>query len=151
MEIAAQHAESERVAAGIDVEERLLLHRIAGQAAGDIAKRHAQPAGPVETHLADATPAFGNETAMAAGQTTNTAALGPPKFALSGAAIQRLRQRFAGEPGLGWLEQRAHDHEKDADGKIALAVAALATRHCGAAGGNCQSRHGDERHVLAVL
>ena len=66
VQIAAEHAEAVGERAGIRVEERLLLDRIALHAA-DVAPRHAQPAALVEAHLADADRALGQRTAVAAG------------------------------------------------------------------------------------
>jgi hypothetical protein len=72
MEVAAQHAEGERVGAGQRVEEGLLLHRIALQC-GDVASGDQQPATLVEAHPADAPPALPNEAAVPAGDAAECA------------------------------------------------------------------------------
>jgi hypothetical protein len=66
VEIAAQHAEGERVGAGQDVEIRLLLHRIALQG-GDVAAGDPEGALVVEADAADAAPPLTDEAAVAAG------------------------------------------------------------------------------------
>src|SRR5262249_34410117 len=76
MQVATHHAEGEGVAAGVDVEERLLLDGVALQT-GDVAERHLEPAGLIEAHLADAAQAVADEAAMAARQTTNAVAFEP--------------------------------------------------------------------------
>src|ERR1019366_7783495 len=53
MEIAPEHPERQRVRAGIDMEERLLLDRVALNAS-DVAKWDAQLAALVEAHAATA-------------------------------------------------------------------------------------------------
>ena len=72
VQIAAEHAEAVRERAGVGVEERLLLDRIALHAA-DVAPRHAQRSALVEAHLADADRAVGQRTAMAAGEAAQPA------------------------------------------------------------------------------
>ena len=59
MEIASHHTESKRVASGIQMEKRLLLHWIALQGR-DVAEWDAQRAALVESHPADAAAAFAN-------------------------------------------------------------------------------------------
>jgi hypothetical protein len=66
VEVAAQHAEGQRVRAGQHVEERLLLHRIALDACG-VAVGHAEPAALVEADLTDSSPALADQAAVAAG------------------------------------------------------------------------------------
>ena len=99
MKIAAHHAERQRIAAGIDVEERLLLDRVALHA-GDVAERHAQLAAFVEAHLANAAMPRADETAMAAGDATNALALGPPQRTDGRVAVQNIGQRYARRAGL---------------------------------------------------
>ena len=67
VEIAAQHAEGQRVGAGQHVEEGLFLDRVALQA-GHVAPGHAQLAVLVEAHLADAAPPGADQAAVPAGQ-----------------------------------------------------------------------------------
>ena len=72
VQIAAEHAEAVGERAGIRVEERLLLDRIALHAA-DVAPRHAAAGRRVEAHLADADRAVGQRTAVAARVAAQTA------------------------------------------------------------------------------
>jgi uncharacterized protein len=74
MEVAAQHPKAERERAGMGVEERLLLDRIALHAA-DVPVRHVQDAAAVEAHLADADGALGDGAGVAAGIAAEPAAL----------------------------------------------------------------------------
>ena len=98
MEIAAEHAEAERQRAGMGVEERLLLDRIALHAA-DVAIRHVQHAAAIEAHLADAGGAVGNGTRVAARMTAQPA------------AVDRLDQLRRGldRPGLEHLSESGHE------------------------------------------
>src|SRR5262245_54870375 len=74
MKIATHHPERQRVAAGVDVEERLLLDRVALHA-GDVAERHLELPAFVEPHLADAAQAVTDEAAVAARQAADAVAL----------------------------------------------------------------------------
>ena len=95
MEIASHHAESERVAAGINMEVRLLLDGIALKS-GDVSEWNLQFTGIVEAHFANPAPAFRNEAAMAAGN-----AAYPPRFALPQCAADREAIQRVGESLVG--------------------------------------------------
>ena len=84
MQIATEHAEAVGQRAGIGVEERLFLDRVALHAA-DVPPRHQQPAVVVEADLADADGAVGKRTAVAARRAAE-AAVGQcvVEFALAG-------------------------------------------------------------------
>src|SRR5262249_23770554 len=92
--IATHHAEGQGVAAGVDVEERLLLDRVALQT-GDVAERHLEPAGFVEADLADAAQSVADQAAMAARQPADAVAFGPGQLggAEDGVPIERVGQR----------------------------------------------------------
>ena len=72
MEVAAQHPERQRVAAGEAVEEWLLLGGIALQR-GDITRRREERPFLIESDLADAAPAGLHEAAVAAGKAADRA------------------------------------------------------------------------------
>src|SRR5205807_10205830 len=86
MEIAAHHAEGQRVAARMNVEERLLLHRVALQR-GHVTERHAQPAALMETNFAYAATPLADQTAMPARETADAIALHFPERTDRGVAI----------------------------------------------------------------
>ena len=97
MEIAPQHAEAERQRAGMRVEERLLLDRIALHAA-DVPMGHMQHAAAIEAHLADAGRAVGNRTGVPARMTAQPAAVD---------RLDQLRRRLD-RPRLEHLGERGH-------------------------------------------
>ena len=99
MEIAPHHPERQRVGAGIDVEERLLLDRIALHA-GDVAKRDAQLAVLVEAHAANPAAPGGDEAAVAAGDAANPVAFGPPQRTDGRVTAEHIGQRFAAARGF---------------------------------------------------
>jgi hypothetical protein len=72
MEVAAQHPERERIAAGEAVKERLLLRRIALQR-GDVPRRSEERPFLIESDFADAAPAGLHEAAVAAGKAADRA------------------------------------------------------------------------------
>ena len=72
VEIATEHAERQRVGAGQDVEERLLLDRVAGEGA-DVAVGDEERAVVVEPDAADAVAAGLDEAAVAAGEALDVA------------------------------------------------------------------------------
>ena len=94
MEVAAEHAEREGVAAGKRVVERLLLDRVDLQA-GDVAERHAQLAVGVEAHAADAGAAGHDQAAVPAGQATHGVAFGADEVGLAGMVLS-ARSVFSG-------------------------------------------------------
>ena len=93
MEIASQHAERERVAAGQDMKERLFLHRIAGQS-GHITKRDFEFAALMKPHLANAAAPLAQETPMAARHTSHFLSFAPPESAGDGMPVQSGGERF---------------------------------------------------------
>ena len=99
MEIAPHHPEGQRVGAGIDMEERLLLDRIALHA-GDVAERDAQLAVLVEAHAANAVAPGADQAAVAAGDAANPIPLGLPQRTDRRVTGERLGQRLAGRAGL---------------------------------------------------
>ena len=74
MEIAPQHAERQRVAARVKVEEWLFLDGIALEPSY-IAEWHTQFAVLMEAHLADSASPFGDEASVPAGETAETVTL----------------------------------------------------------------------------
>ncbi len=66
VKIATEHAETERVGAGVGVEERLLLDRIALERA-DVAVRHVELATSIESDATDAGAPIANQAAVPAG------------------------------------------------------------------------------------
>ena len=93
MEIASHHSEGERVTAGVHVEKRLLLDRVALQRR-DVAERNPQLRALIETHFANAASAFADQTAMAAGGATDTVAFGFPECANRRVAVQPGGERL---------------------------------------------------------
>src|SRR5437588_8878775 len=94
VQVAAEHAEGERVGAGEDVEEGLLLGRVALEG-GDVVCGNQQATALVEAHLADAALAFVNQTAVAArvaAQTAAPEALGQLLRALCRHLVQNFSQ-----------------------------------------------------------
>jgi len=89
MEIASHHAESQGVAAGMHVEERLFLDRIALQHR-HIIKRHLQLAALVVTHLAYSPPSLTDQTAMTAGHAADSVSLRVPEPARYREAVERI-------------------------------------------------------------
>ena len=92
MKIAPEHSERQGVAAGMDVEKRLLLNRVARQAAGHVTERHAQLTAVIEADFADAPPLRRQQTAMPARHATNAPVFGPPKGSDDRVPIQCLGQ-----------------------------------------------------------
>src|SRR6266540_788315 len=99
MEIAAEHAECQRVAPGEAVEERLLLGGIALQR-GDVPGRGEQRPFLIESDLADAAPAGLHQAAVPARKAADRAPPAPPGVELFDqlrfphARIECLRQRW---------------------------------------------------------
>jgi hypothetical protein len=98
MVIAPEHAERQRIAPRVDVEERLLLDGI-GLNSSDVAEGHPELAASIEAHLADAAPPLWNQTAVSARDTTKLLPLAPPELSRSGVSVQRVRERFIGNAG----------------------------------------------------
>jgi hypothetical protein len=98
MKIATHHTEGEGVAAGQDVEERLLLDGVALHP-GDVAVGDPESAGLVEADLADAAEALADEAAVPAGQAADGVSLGAAEFGrpLRGEAVEQLGQRLVGD------------------------------------------------------
>jgi hypothetical protein len=92
MKIAAEHSERQGVTAGINVEKRFLLNRVARQAAGHVTERHAQLTAVIEADFADTPPPRRQETAMPARHTTNAPIFGPPELSDDSVPIQCLGQ-----------------------------------------------------------
>ena len=109
MEIAAHHAEGQRVAAGMHMEKRLFLDRIALQRR-HVAERHPQLSALIETHFADAAPAFADQTAMSAGEAADTVALGFPERASLRVAVQPAGERFVCDARFWWSGRRGDAH-----------------------------------------
>jgi hypothetical protein len=84
MEVAAQHAERERLGSGQEVKERLFLDRVDLQSS-HVSMRHAKRSVAIEANLADSTRTRGNQTAMSAGE----------------AADAVVRERIHEQPGDG--------------------------------------------------
>jgi hypothetical protein len=82
MEITTQHAEGQRVAAGVQMVKRFLLDGIALKT-GHVAERHAQFAFLMKAHFADAASTLSDEASVTAGKTAQTFAF-PTKQAPSG-------------------------------------------------------------------
>src|SRR5262249_52866281 len=74
MQVAPHHAERERIAPRVDMEERLLLNRVALQGA-DVAERHTKVTVLDEPDLADSSLPLADQTAMAASHTADAAIL----------------------------------------------------------------------------
>jgi hypothetical protein len=72
VEVAAQHPERQRVAAGEAVKERFLFRRVALEG-GDVARRGEERPFLIEPHFADAAPAGLHEAAVPAGEATHRA------------------------------------------------------------------------------
>src|ERR1019366_8911254 len=94
MKIAAQHAEGERVAAGMHMEERLFLPRTTSHAVS-VAKRHAQLAAFIEAYLANPAPTRRYQAPVTARHATNPAVLRFPKHAHAGVMVEQVGQRTA--------------------------------------------------------
>ncbi len=110
MEIAAEHAEGEGVAAGHAMEEGLFLDRIAGEDA-DVAIGNAQDAVVVESDAADAVAAGFHEASVPAGEAAHGAvglALDQRLGRRGGELVQHLFQRLQ-SLGLVGDFQRSHD------------------------------------------
>ena len=141
MEIAPEHPERQRVRARIDMEERLLLDRIALNAS-DVAKWDAQLAALVEAHAANAVSPGGDEAAVAAGDAANPVALGPPQRTDRRVPGEHISQRFAG---------RAEFTARGGQGRISLKPRLWSqifhirhrkrSRQCCAPRARCQSRY----------
>src|SRR2546423_1953634 len=94
VQVAAEHAEGECVGAWEDVEEGLLLGRVALES-GDVVCGNQKATALVEAHLADAALAFVNQTAVAArvaAQTAAREALGQLLRALGRHLVQNFGQ-----------------------------------------------------------
>jgi len=70
VEIAAQHAKGQRILAGVQVIERLLLDGVYLET-GDVAPGYIQHTAAVEAHLADAAPSIPHQAAMCARRTAH--------------------------------------------------------------------------------
>ena len=87
MQVAAQHPKGEGGAARVDVEKRLFLDGIAGQAGG-VAEGDAQHAGMIGAQLTHPASAGRDEAAMAARQAAKLGAFGAEKPAGSSMAVE---------------------------------------------------------------
>src|SRR5207253_10910345 len=95
VEVTTQHAECERVASGQAMEEGLFLGGIALQC-GDVARRRVERSVFIESHFADPTTAWLDQTAMPAREAANRSRIQScnelsPRFAHT--RIQRLHER----------------------------------------------------------
>jgi hypothetical protein len=93
VEIAAEHAEGQRVAAGQDVEEGLFLDRVAGERP-DISARGEEDAVGVKAYATDAVSAGLDEATVSAGEAADVFSIGFDKLGRGGSAeaVQRLLQ-----------------------------------------------------------
>ena len=89
------------------VEKRLLLDRVALQRR-HVAERNPQLSALIETHFADAAPAFPDQTAMSAGEAADTAALGFPERANRRVAVQPAGERFVCDARFWWSGRRCN-------------------------------------------
>ena len=105
VEVAAQHAERERVAAGQAMEEGLFFGGIALQGR-DVARRRVQRSFLIESHLADPAAARLDETAVTAGKAANRSPVQSfDELRFPHTRIQRLRQWHVGRGNL-MIEKR---------------------------------------------
>jgi hypothetical protein len=88
MQIASQHAEAVGERSGICMEEWFFFYRVTLHSA-NVAPRHVEGSGPVETDFADSSLTFWNGTAMSTGVAANAIAIdGFVEFAFADVLIE---------------------------------------------------------------